>query len=165
MDEATAQTILDTTPEEVYRVLSGYDRDLYVDTGNGYNCPLHHYFCDALLMEPDDVKMDMEQVQLGFRGEGVFTHPLPGWMNDYQEAICSPPWPMTIGGCLDVLREMYPTVKEVDEEGDEPGEIGLEECIAQLRASYGTDRDPISTAVYYLERYAASLAYEKERNG
>jgi hypothetical protein len=164
MDEATAQMIIETTPEQVYRILSGYDRDLYVDTGNGYNCPLHHYFCDALMMEPDSVLVTMETVKLGYRGEGEFYHPLPQWMNDYQEAITGKNWQTTIGGCLDVLVTMYPEAAEVDEK-EETEEMGLEECIAQLRANYGTDRDPIATAVYFLERYAAGLAYEKERNG
>jgi hypothetical protein len=168
MDEATAQEIIDTKPEEVYRVLSGYDRDLHVDTGNGYNCPLHHYFCDALLMEPDDVKMDMEQVQLGFRGEGEFWTPIPQWMIDYQERITSQPWPFTMGACLDVLREMHPEVLEVDEEEGE-SEVSKEDrikeiraCIAELEATYGIDREPMATAVFYLGCFANRLEAEVE---
>jgi hypothetical protein len=108
----------------------------------------------------------MEQVQLGYRGEGEFWTPIPQWMIDYQEEL-SESQPMTIGACLELLvASHHEACLVVDEEDDhEPKEMALEECIAQLRASYGTDRDPISTAVYYLERYAASLAYEKERNG
>jgi hypothetical protein len=166
MDEATAQMILDTTPEEVYRILRGYDRNLYVDPGNGFNCPLHHYFCDALMMEPDDVQVGMESIRLGYRGGGEFDHLLPQWMNDYQEALFAPPRSNTMGECLDVLANMYHEECLVvdEEEEDEPEEIGsVEECIAQLEASYGTDRDPVSSAIYYLQLYADSL--KKKGNG
>jgi hypothetical protein len=157
-----AAAIINTTPEEVYRVLRGYDRSLFVDTGSPYNCPLHHYFCDSLLLEPDDVHVDMESVTLVFRGEGEFVYPLPQWMNDYQEMLSSPPFPMTIGECLDVLAKMYPEVLDEEEEDDE--EYTVEACIAALEDQYGADRDPISSTIYYLKQYAASLAYEEERN-
>jgi hypothetical protein len=166
MDDETREQIINTTPEAVYYVLRTYDRDLFVDPGNGFHCPLHHYFCHVFEMEPDDVKMEMYKVQLGYRGEGEFWCDLPVWTFLYQEAIMGEDWATTMGGCVDVLVKMYPEVLEVDEEEEgEPNEIvSVEACIAELEATYGTDRDPVSSAIYYLQLYAASLAYDQERN-
>lgn len=41
----------------------------------------------------------------------------------------------------------------------------VEDVIGQLEAVYGTDRDPIQSAVYYLRCYQGTLDYEEERNG